>query len=112
MPGRDKGVSIQTGLSSIANGPRRGSHWFSGSCGLRRKPVIRIAKQTNAAAMAKLEEKLPVLSASTPAMDGPVIWPMPKMNVMKPNAARALSGPTYSLTAATIMDGMDQATMP
>ena len=62
--------------------------------------------------MKKLEEKLPVLSASTPAIEGPVIWPRPKMKVMNPKAASAFSGPTYSLTAATMIEGMDHATIP
>jgi len=71
-----------------------------------------MARPAKAAAMKKLEEKLPVFSASMPAMEGPEIWPRPKMKVMNPKAARALSMPTYSLTAATMMDGMDQATTP
>lgn len=71
-----------------------------------------MAARAAADAIQKLEAKLPVRSARMPAMAGPMIWPKPKMKVMKPNAASARSTPTYSLTAATMMDGMDQAQMP
>jgi hypothetical protein len=58
------------------------------------------------AAITKLEKKPPILSASMTAIEGPVIWRRPKMKVMS-----FFSGQIYSLTAATMMGGMDQATL-
>lgn len=62
--------------------------------GFLKNAVSRIANPAKAAAIQKLDLKLPVFSASIPATAGPVIWPKPKMNVTSPNAAAALRAPT------------------
>ena len=62
--------------------------------GFFRKIVSTIATPASTAAMEKLPEKLPVLSARIPATAGPMIWPKPKIKVTNPNACPALCAPT------------------
>jgi hypothetical protein len=59
-----------------------------------RKLVSRTARPANSAAIKKLLEKLPYLSARKPATAGPAICPRAKIKVIKPKIRAVFWGPT------------------
>lgn len=65
-----------------------------------------------AAVIMKLEEKLPLCSASIPATAGAEIWPREKMKVIKPKTLAALCGPARSPAMAAMIEGIAQAVIP
>jgi hypothetical protein len=60
----------------------------------------------------KAGEKEPVRSAIFPAIGGARACPVPKIRIVKPNAAGAIRGWTESPTAAVTMEGTAQAVKP